>query len=180
MATDEELIKSWYVEDDFNIRNNILQALKERNLFPTKYIDESENDGALYPDIADPLFIQKLLHKREFAENKQKSLAELIEEGDNPCDTDNEFELSPVQRFIGQFMSPRTPYNSALLYHGVGVGKTCAAITVAESFLELFPRNNVIIIAPPNIQPGFERNIFNENNLIIGENNEPNQFKGCK
>ena len=29
-------------------------------------------------------------------------------------------------------MSAQTPYNSLLLYHGLGTGKTCSAITVAE------------------------------------------------
>ena len=27
-----------------------------------------------------------------------------------------------------------TPYNGLLLFHGVGVGKTCSSITIAEGF----------------------------------------------
>jgi hypothetical protein len=93
-----------------------------------------------------------------------------------------EFELTPSQRFIGQFLSPKTPYMSALLYHGVGVGKTCSAITVAETFLEMFPRKRVIIVAPPNIQIGFRRTIFNvsPDDLQLGKKeDEPNQFHEC-
>ena len=41
-------------------------------------------------------------------------------------DSDSRFDLSASQAFIAAFMSPLTPYRSMLLYHGVGVGKTCA------------------------------------------------------
>ena len=175
---DATLLERWRQETNFEERNKILAALTERSLFPK--MREDNEDYGFYPDIDDPDFVSKLLKKREFAEHKQPSIQELIEEGDNPCDPTKEFEISPVQRFIGQYMSPKTPYNSALLYHGVGTGKTCAAITVAEAYLEMFPRKKVIIVAPPNIQPGFDRALFSEDRLVVGHNeNEPNRFNGC-
>ena len=77
-------------------------------------------------------------------------------------------------------MSPDTPYNSMLLYHGVGVGKTCTAILTAEAFLELTPKNKVYILAPPAIQAGFYRTIFDVNRLKLGlDDNSPNQHDGC-
>ena len=161
---DATLLERWRQETNFEERNKILAALTERSLFPK--MREDNEDYGFYPDIDDPDFVSKLLKKREFAEHKQPSIQELIEEGDNPCDPTKEFEISPVQRFIGQYMSPKTPYNSALLYHGVGTGKTCAAITVAEAYLEMFPRKKVIIVAPPNIQPGFDRALFSEDRLV--------------
>ena len=92
----------------------------------------------------------------------------------------SEFEYTPVQRFIAQFMSPETPYNSMLLYHGVGVGKTCTAVLTAEAFLELTPKNRVFILAPPAIQPGFYRTIFDVSRLKLGIDDEsPNQHDGC-
>ena len=174
---DAELLERWQQETNFEERDRLLLALTERGLFPK--VREEEEFG-FYPDIDDPEFVSKLFHKREFAEHKQQTIQELIEEGDNPCDSTKEFEISPVQRFISQYISPKTPYNSALLYHGVGTGKTCAAITVAEAYLEMFPRKKVIIVAPPNIQPGFERAIFSEDRLILGKGEgEPNRFNGC-
>jgi hypothetical protein len=118
------------------------------------------------------------MRKQEFAENKQESIATQMEKGVNPCDPDKEFELTPVQRFIGRFMSPQCPYQSALLYHGVGVGKTCAAITVAENYLRAYPRRSVIIVAPRNIQPGFRRTIFDDEALKISETGA-NTANGC-
>ena len=44
-------------------------------------------------------------------------------------------ELNNNQKFIKTFLSPNTPYNGCLLFHGVGVGKTCSSISVAEGFI---------------------------------------------
>jgi hypothetical protein len=178
--TNEEILDLWMSETDFDRRDQILAVLKERKLFPENETNRVENEGALYPDVEDPLFIQKLLRKREFAENKQRSMAEILEEGENLCDPNKEFEISPVQRFVSRFLAPETPYNSALLFHGVGVGKTCAAVSTAEAYLEKYPRKQVIIIAPPNIQSGFERTIFDVNSVKFGESeDEANEARGC-
>ena len=91
-----------------------------------------------------------------------------------------EFEYTAVQKFVAQFMSPKTPYNGMLLYHGVGVGKTCTAILTAEAFLELSPKNKVYILAPPAIQPGFYRTIFDSSRIKFGkEADVPNEHEGC-
>ena len=178
--TDTEVIDMWTRETDFDQRDKILKVLIERKLFPKDETATVENDGALYPDVDDPLFIAKLLRKREFAENKQRSMAEILAEGEDLCDPTREFEISPVQRFITRFLSPETPYNSALLFHGVGVGKTCAAISTAEAYLEKYPRKQVIIIAPPNIQSGFERTIFDINSVKFGDSVDAvNEARGC-
>ena len=76
-------------------------------------------------------------------------------------------------------MSPETPYNGMLLYHGVGVGKTCTAVLAAEVFLELSPKNKVYILAPPAIQPGFYRTIFDSSRITFGTDDAPNQHEGC-
>lgn len=176
----EEIIERWRTESSMSERDKLLEVMIQRNIFPQEAENTVEKEAGLYPDVDDPSFLKKLLFKQEFAEHRQSSIAEMIANGENPCDPNKEFELNPVQRFIGQFMSPKTPYNSALLFHGVGVGKTCSAITVAEAFLEMYPKKQVIIVAPRNIQPGFLRTIFNEQQLILGETDEePNEFKGC-
>ena len=137
---------------------------------------ELEKVASLYPDTEDPEFIIKLMKKREFAEAKQKSIKQQLDEKVDPCDMDQDFELTPVQRFIRSFLAPTTPYTGALLYHGVGVGKTCAAITVAEGYLEKYPQDQVIIAAPPNIQPNFRNTIFDIRKLKKGS---PNTMNSC-
>ena len=139
---------------------------------------DTEIQNALYPDIDDDTFLLKLLAKREFRESKQSKITNEMLKKDI-CNS-QEFEYTPVQRFVAQFMSPNTPYNGMLLYHNVGVGKTCTAILTAESFLELSPKNKVYILAPPAIQPGFYRTIFDITRLKLGEDDEiPNEHVGC-
>jgi hypothetical protein len=177
--SNEELLELWRTSESMEERDRLLEQMKRRNLFPQDEVDTFEEEGGLYPSTDDPMFLQKLLRKQEFAENKQLSVAESIRRGIDPCKGSKGFELSPTQRFIGQFLSFKTPYMSALLFHGVGVGKTCSAITVAESYLEMFPRKQVIIVAPRNIQPNFSREVFSETKLKIGEDEEPNEYMGC-
>ena len=97
---------------------------------------ENKLDNKLYPNIIDPNFTLKLTQKKEFLDSKlysKKNLTEnLEEEADKLCNPNFEFELEPHQMFIKNFMSFQTPYNSLLVFHGLGTGKTCSAIGVAE------------------------------------------------
>ena len=176
--TNAELLELWEREP-LATRDQMIPVLKERGLVPTDFdtYDNIESEYGLYPDTEDPEFIQKLLQKREFSETRQPAITDADFEK-NACDPEGEFELTAVQRFVGRFMSPECPYTSALLYHGVGVGKTCAAVTIAESHLRMFPRKAVFIIAPRTIQSGFKRTIFDDEALQIPEEG-PNQAKGC-
>ena len=155
-------------------------SVEENTLQGKEFSDFIEKKYGLYPDIEDAKFHKKLFRKQEFLENRQESLRAVQETGIDLCDPENAFELSPVQRFVGRFLSAESPYNSALLYHGVGVGKTCAAITIAEGYLRIFPRKKVIIVAPPNIQPNFRRTIFDIDRLEMGDGDMvPNSINGC-
>lgn len=171
----EGLIERWRGERDFAKRDLLLQEMEESNLFPVD--DQAAWEDGLYPDLRDPDFLPKLIRKREFLESKQKTIKESLSEGDK-CRSSEDFEINPVQRFVSRILSPRTPYNSFLLYHGVGVGKTCAAITVCESYLEAYPGRKIYIVAPPNIQEGFRRTIFDKEGLKIPKTGR-NSHRGC-
>jgi hypothetical protein len=173
--TDEELQNIWDITLDFEERNKIVSELQRRNLFPSNGIRAWELETGAYPDIIDPMFLQKLLAKREFAESLQTSW----KPRSDPCEDEGTFEVTPVQRFVANFMSPKTPYMSALLFHGVGVGKTCAAVQIIEAWLEAYPRTEVYLVAPPTIQQGFYRTIFDISKVIIGEGDEPNTASQC-
>lgn len=174
MATNtKEFLEQWSVESDPARREAMFREMTTRGLFPAD-IDYEKTYG-LYPDIADENFLMKLFHKKEFAENKLESLQDLA-----TCGGKVDFELIPVQRFISNYLSAKTPYNSALLYHGVGVGKTCSAISISEAYLYTYPKKKVFIIAPPNIQPNFWKTIFDIENVIIPDEIDlPNTQNGC-
>lgn len=63
--------------------------------------------------------------------------------------TNPTYNLSVSQLFLKNYMSPYTDEFSLLVYHDTGVGKTCTAITIAESYFDLIDQgvmNKVLII----------------------------------
>ena len=72
-------------------------------------------------------FSEEIFTKREFRmfELQRESLG--IQ---NKCDHLT-FETAPHQLFLKNFMHKESPYKGILLFHRVGVGKTCSAITIA-------------------------------------------------
>ena len=173
---DDVLLEQWNTTIDFEERDRIIEELKQRNLFPSTAMTRWEAETGAYPLLDDPEFLQKLLAKREFAESLQTTW----EPAEDPCRDDTRFEVTPVQRFVTNLMSPKSPYMSALLYHGVGVGKTCAAVQITEAWLQEYPRDKIFLVAPPTIQNGFLRTMFNSEKVTIPEEEGiPNRAVGC-
>ena len=175
----EALLERWRQETDIVAQHALLKELFESGTLPDGDHPTWESEGGLYPDLEDENFLPKLMQKREFQESKQISVKDALAEGKDKCRTTEDFELSPVQRFVSRLLSPRTPYMSALFYHGVGVGKTCAAVTVCESYLELNPGRKAYVVAPPNIQEGFKRTLFDKDSVTLANGVEPTRHRGC-
>lgn len=117
------------------------------------YIPDS--DYINYPNINDPNYQQKIRLKEEFNVNAVSNIDYTI---DDKCSSKS-FNLSNYQRFIKTFMSPETPYNGVLLFHGTGVGKTCSAVQIAEQFKDFYP-HKIRVILSQSIEDGWKRTIF--------------------
>ena len=79
-----------------------------------------------------------------------------------------DFEKTAYQYFVSSYISSRTPYKSILLYHGVGVGKTCSAITLAEGFLtshSMYEEPKVWVIMPLALKNSFKEQIFSMSSI---------------
>lgn len=98
-----------------------------------KFHEEDDKVKFNYPVLYDKDFNKKIYHKYEFYKNKIKprSPKTMLEDMEH---SDEIFKLSNTQKFIKNYISPSTPYRGLLIFHGVGVGKTCAAISIAEQF----------------------------------------------
>ena len=59
---------------------------------------------------------------------------------------DEQKNLRNYQLFLSKFMDYNSPYNSILLYHGMGSGKTATTINVYNNLYKYNPNWNVIII----------------------------------
>lgn len=134
----------------------------------------------VYPLLEDPDFNQKIADKKEFMDTKFNGVIQDIKERAELLQK-QPFELASHQLFVKTFMSFQTPYNSMLLYHGLGTGKTCSAIGVAEDmrkYLKKFQINkSIIIVASPNVQNNFRLQLFDESKLV--EKNGEWFFQGC-
>lgn len=129
----------------------------------------SKNDyDYLYPTLNDPEFNVKISEKKEFQDMKYDgSIEDPIEKAEKLCNA--EFELAPHQLFVRNFLSFNTPYNSLLLYHGLGTGKTCSAITICEEMRDYMRQmgisQRIIIVASPSVQENFKLQLFDERKL---------------
>ena len=81
---------------------------------------------------------------------------------DSCSSTSYAFKLQPQQRFLRRVLSPDSPTQNLLLVHGVGVGKTCSAIQIAEEYIlrPEFQDKKVLVLANPSIQENFKTQIF--------------------
>ena len=77
------------------------------------------------------------------------------------------FDKGAYQHFVETWLSARTPYQSILLYHGLGVGKTCSAVTIAETLLHAHRAPTSAALPPPvfvitsrSLQKSFQNEIF--------------------
>tara|TARA_B110001469_G_scaffold127723_1_gene150052 strand:+ start:5407 stop:9261 length:3855 start_codon:yes stop_codon:yes gene_type:complete len=160
----------------------VILEIDNRNLYSHTSSDIDSPNYTFYPDYGNTNFNKHILEKKEFYIHKATK-----REGQEPaaiegiskkiCDplfdsvtgervTDNSkimFNLTNSQKFLKTFMSPTTPYNSLLIYHGTGVGKTCTSIAIAEQYSEELKSQGkkIIILLNQSIKENFIKNIFN-------------------
>ena len=134
-------------------------------------IEEHEDEyGYLYPNLDDPQFNVKIAERKEFYDTRYDGkIHNVQEQADILCNA--EFELAPHQLFVRNFLSFQTPYNSLLLYHGLGTGKTCSAISVSEEMRDYLKQmgitQRVIVVASPNVQDNFKLQLFDDRKLEL-------------
>ena len=151
--------------DDIQKNKFIKKAEKEHYDFlkSTNIYDEF-----LYPELDDPNFNIKIAKRKEFFDTQYDGkIYDVKTQSEKMCNSD--FELMPHQLFVKNFLSMQTPYNSLLLYHGLGTGKTCSAIGIAEEMRQYYKNigssEKIIIVASPNVQANFKNQLFDERKL---------------
>lgn len=154
--------------------------------------DDEPNDeslGFLYPTKNDPDFAVNIARRREFNDTKYNiviptSQRQMEEEATKMCGA--AFELAPHQLFVRNFLSVMTPYNSLLLYHGLGTGKTCSAISVAEEMRDYMNQagitgatKKILVVASVNVQDNFRKQLFDFNKLKFNRVARQFVIRGC-
>lgn len=159
------------VENKYNPDENHLKKEKLEYDYLKLNATSSRKEYEPYPTLNDPNFAIKIAKRKEFFHTRYDgTIYGVKDRSDTLCQL-QEFELMPNQLFVKNFMSLNTPYNSLLLYFGLGTGKTCAAIGVAEEMrsymkqIGINAKNKIFIIASPNVQDNFRLQLFDKAKL---------------
>ena len=80
--------------------------------------------------------------------------AQLIEDEKNiTCaQRTGQFSLLTHQKIVRDYLNVYTPYRGLLLYHGLGSGKTCSSIAIAEGFKS---SKRIIIMTPASLRTNY-------------------------
>jgi hypothetical protein len=74
-----------------------------------------------------------------------------------PGDDDvNDFSLMTHQRIVRDYLNLYSPYRGLLLYHGLGSGKTCSSIAIAEGLKNAKP---IIVLTPASLQVNYREEL---------------------
>ncbi len=149
--------------------------LLKKELIEHNYLKENDEEvgDSLYPNLNDPQFNIKIAEKKEFNDTKYDGEIDekLTVEEQADILSKADFEIAPHQAFVRNFMSFQTPYNSLLLFHGLGSGKTCSAIGVCEEMRDYLKQmgisKRIIVVASPNVQENFKKQLFHEKKLEL-------------
>ena len=126
-----------------------------------------DNEEIIYPSLNDENFNTKLQSHPIFNQYKYEKdtyiLEKMIQLSDQKCSNTGGYIYKNIQLFVSTFLSMNSPYNGLLLYHGVGVGKSCSSILIANNFKEYVKKNNkkIIILTSRAIQDSFRNEVFN-------------------
>lgn len=74
---------------------------------------------------------------------------------DQLCKPKN-FELQPHQQFLKSISMKN---KRILLYHGLGSGKTCSAISLAKAFMKVSSKK-ILVITPASLKPNFYKEVI--------------------
>ena len=85
----------------------------------------------------------------------KKELA--IEKESVTCDRrDAPFSHLTHQKLVRDYMNIYSPYRGILLYHGLGSGKTCSSIAIAEGLKE---SKKIVVMTPASLRPNYIKEI---------------------
>ena len=77
----------------------------------------------------------------------------ILKAKDNDDDLDSTYkDLFPHQKFVRDYLQTESPSRGLLLFHGLGVGKTCASIAAAELLLN---NKNVTVMLPASLETNY-------------------------
>ncbi len=79
--------------------------------------------------------------------------AQLVKESSRvSCEKDEDFKLLTHQKIVRDYINLYTPYRGLLLYHGLGSGKTCSSIAIAEGIKS---SRTIMVMTPASLRSNY-------------------------
>jgi hypothetical protein len=125
---------------DTDLRKRLPKARAPVNIKVSSYI---MNNREIFVNFINSIFEP---YKRELEENKESISCETIGK------SSSDFSLLTHQKIVRDYMNLYTPYRGLLLYHGLGSGKTCTSIAIAEGMKD---SKNIIIMTPASLRANY-------------------------
>jgi hypothetical protein len=155
------------MEDNENVYRFLLEEYKRTNKFSQtnktySHVNTTNIKGYTpYPGVQSSEFNTLITKKKEFWDIQGRETGDISSfesESSTRCNP-TVFKVAPHQIFVKRFLSPQTPYHGLLLFHDVGVGKTCTAISIAEQYINLYDKR-VLVILSSTLRDNFKKQIF--------------------
>jgi hypothetical protein len=128
-------------------------ALKERISPPPEKIVASPyfmNNRKIFVDFINKFFLTK------FKDTSEKGAPITCEEIKKSKTDSARLSLFPHQQIVKDYLNMYTPYRGLLLFHGLGSGKTCSSIAIAEG---LKTEKQIIIMTPASLQVNYRNDL---------------------
>lgn len=163
------------IQDDLDI---LLNTIHNNNYVLNESFYSEESDIETFSDIItkkgvkgyQPYYNYPYIEQTDFNQSlydmKSIQVLKLIKKS-----SDGSVRLKTSQEFVKLFLSQSTGYNGLLIYHGVGVGKTCASISSIEPIKNNYRK---IYILSPSLEDNWRDEIFNVNKELSKTNSNIN------
>jgi hypothetical protein len=128
-------------------------SLKERISPPPEKIVASPyfmNNRKIFVDFINKFFLSK------FKDTSEKGAPITCEEIKKAKTDSARLSLFPHQQIVKDYLNMYTPYRGLLLFHGLGSGKTCSSIAIAEG---LKTEKQIIIMTPASLQVNYRNDL---------------------
>jgi hypothetical protein len=140
---------------DTDLRKRLPRKSLPINIKVSSYI---MNNREIFVNFINSLFEP---YKRELEENRENISCDTIGK------TSSDFSLLTHQKIVRDYMNLYTPYRGLLLYHGLGSGKTCTSIAIAEGMKD---SKSIIIMTPASLRANYVGELKKCGDLLYKKN----------
>jgi len=140
---------------DTNINNRLPIKKQSHNILASQYY---LNNREIFINFINTLFEP---YRKEFQELSNDITCETMGK------SNNDFALMTHQKIVIDYMNIYTPYRGLLLNHGLGSGKSCTSIGIAEGMKDY---KKVMILTPASLKTNYNEELKKCGDLIYKKN----------